>query len=252
LTLKGRAFERELAFLAARFRPGPALGLTLTAYLLVLVSLGWLFGGVTEDVVGRKELVRFDTPVAGFFIAHRKPWLTRIMEVVTWGGSFSVVAVLVVTAGLYAYRRTRSWHGLALTGLSLLGASTASRLVKLLVARDRPPGVRLIDALGYAFPSGHATAATAAWMSIALVLAGYTSRWRRRVAILAGALLPVLLVGVSRVYLGVHYPSDVLGGWALGGLWVTAVATALHVLAPAGPIEVRGPPPAEEEKQTGE
>ena len=78
-------------------------------------------------------------------------------------------------------------------------------------------------ASGFAFPSGHATQAAAVYGGFAWLAAGWVTAWARKVAVWTGAVLAVLVVGVSRVYLGVHWPTDVLGGWALGGLWLAGV-----------------------------
>jgi undecaprenyl-diphosphatase len=102
------------------------------------------------------------------------------------------------------------------------------QLIKLLVARPRP-GAGLVTALGYSFPSGHAAAAAAGWGAIAVVLMELTTRWSTRVVLATAGLLIALLVGVSRVYLGAHEPTDVLGGWALGAAWVAGLTAALHV-----------------------
>jgi membrane-associated phospholipid phosphatase len=120
-------------------------------------------------------------------------------------------------------------------------------MIKLLVARPRPTSGVLVEALGYAFPSGHSTAAAAGWLAAALVAGSLSRSFAPRVSLLAAALLVVALVGVSRIYLGVHAATDVLGGWALGGLWLALVLTATHVrtvrqLDPTtGPRHRRGP-----------
>lgn len=223
-----RRYARQIAFLSDRFRPGGAFGLVLTVQLAALVALGAAFGGITEDVLRRNELIGIDTPVAHFFAERREAWLTTAMEFVTSLGSAWVLVPVALTVGLVVGRRLRSWQPLLYLAIALGGSTALAQLIKLLVARPRPED-GLVDALGYSFPSGHSTAAAAGWLTIALVLSMLTDRWGARVTMVAGAVTIALLVGVSRVYLGVHEPTDVLGGWALGAMWVAAAAAALQV-----------------------
>ncbi len=224
-------YAAQLAFLADRLRPGQALGLALTVQLSVLAGLGWLFGSVLQDVVRNEKVVQIDAPLMRFFAGHREVWLTRVMEAVTWLGSVTVLGALVVGVGLVAHRRSRSWRPLRLLVVTLVGAVLLSDLVKVLVAKPRPPAAdALVHASGYSFPSGHATQATATLLCAALVLAALTASWSRRVTLVTVAAGLAVLVGVTRVYLGVHAPSDVLGGWALGGLWLTVTLAAFRLL----------------------
>lgn len=216
-------YAGQVAFLTDRLRPGAAFGLLLTTQLAMLAILGAAFGTVLEDVIRREELISIDGPVATFIVAHREPWLTHVFEIVTWAGSAVVLVPVLALVGLRLRHTTQSWRPLLLLATSLAGAIALRNLIKLAVGRPRPNTGALVDALGYAFPSGHATAATAGWLSVSMVLGALTPRWGRKVALVTIALLIVAIVGLSRVYLGVHEPTDVLGGWALGGLWVAAV-----------------------------
>jgi membrane protein DedA with SNARE-associated domain/membrane-associated phospholipid phosphatase len=235
-------YERQIVFLADRFRPGGALGLVLTVELLALGAAGAAFGGVTEDVLRRNELIGLDAPVAQFFTERREPWLTTTMETLTWLGSAWVLAPVVVAVGLVVGRRLRSWQPLIFLVLVLGGSTVLAQAIKLVVARPRPDA-GLVRALGYSFPSGHSTAAAAGWLAVALVLCLVVQRWDARVAVVTVAVIITLLVGVSRVYLGVHEPTDVLGGWALGAMWVAATAAAMRVYgAVAGPAASHGGP----------
>jgi membrane protein DedA with SNARE-associated domain/membrane-associated phospholipid phosphatase len=223
-----RRYARQLNFLADRLRPGEAFGLVLTLQLAVLVTAGAAFGGVTEDVLRRNELIGLDSPVAQFLARRREPWLTTTMQTVTWLGSLAVLIPAALAVGGFAGYRRHSLRPLMFLALTLVGSTVLVQLIKLLVARPRP-GAGLVTALGYSFPSGHAAAAAAGWGAIAVVLMELTTRWSTRVVLATAGLLIALLVGVSRVYLGAHEPTDVLGGWALGAAWVAGLTAALHV-----------------------
>lgn len=153
------------------------------------------------------------------------------MTAVTYLGTAFVLVPLLLAVGVLARSRRGSWRPLGFMALALAGASLTSTGIKLLVARPRPTADALVHALGYGFPSGHSTAAAGGWFSAALVLGWLTRSVTLRVSIGAVAVAVVTLVGVSRVYLGVHQPTDVLGGWALGTLWVVGVLTAGYLLA---------------------
>jgi undecaprenyl-diphosphatase len=207
------------------------LGLLLAGQLGVLVAVGSAFAGVFESVTENEDLTSIDDPVSGFLIGARRPWLNQFFTVVTWAGSGVVLFALVLLVGLGWYRRTREWSALIFLLLCLGGAVALNALIKLLVARPRPSSLALVDADGFGFPSGHSAAATAGWLSLALLFGTRTPRWSRKIALVAGALVIAGLVGLSRVYLGVHEPTDVLGGWSFGALWVLAVVVTVQLLS---------------------
>ena len=223
-------YARQLRFLADRLRPGRPAGLVLTVGLGVFTLLAAVLSVVTEDVVAGDELVRVDSPVSRYLLEHREPWLTTVMDVITQLGSTAVLVPVLLVVGLAAHRRRRTWAPMAFLAVTWGGATLTSTVIKLLVARPRPTSGALVRALGYGFPSGHSTAAAAGWFAVAAVLGWLARSLTVQVSVLATALLVAVLVGVSRVYLGVHAPTDILAGWAVGGLWVTGVLTVTHLL----------------------
>ncbi|HEV7210720.1 MAG TPA: phosphatase PAP2 family protein [Blastococcus sp.] len=215
-----RGYARPLALLTVRLRESRALPVALAVYLGVLALLLATFSVVTEDVLDGGELVRVDDPVSRFLIAHRTPWLTPVMRIVTDLGSALVVVPLVLLVGVVARRARGSWRPLAFVSLVVIGATLTSTVIKVLVARPRPATGALVHALGYAFPSGHSTTSAAAWLSAAVVVGSLLRSTLARILVGVVAVLVVGLVGLSRIYLGVHAPTDVLGGWALGTAWL--------------------------------
>jgi undecaprenyl-diphosphatase len=203
-------------------RPARSVGLALSVVVVLLA----VFSVVTEDVLDGRDLVAVDDPVSRFLIGHRSAGLTPWMRLMTQCGSAFVVIPLLLAVGLLARRRTGSWRPQSFLVVVVVGATLTSTLVKVTVARPRPGTGALVKALGYAFPSGHSTAAAAAWLSAALALGSLTRRGLLRVLLVVVAVLVVVLVGISRVYLGVHAPTDVLGGWALGVAWVAGTLVA--------------------------
>ena len=225
-------YQRQLAFLARRLRPGGALGLSLTATVLALVMAGWAFGAVLQDVLAGKKGALLDGPVQRFLLAHREAWLTPLMRAATGLGNAAALLGLVLLAGVAWWARTRSWRPLGLLAPACLGALVLAGSVKLLTGRPRPPATQAIGHwTGSAFPSGHTTTATAVYGMVAALLAAATPHWGRKVSVWTAALLLAGLVGLSRLYLGASWLTDVLGGLTLGAAWLFALLTATRAMS---------------------
>lgn len=181
--------------------------------LAVFVLLGWGAGGLWTSVVGSADL-----NAVRDVAAQRTPGLTEVAKVLTWAGSAFLLVPLALIACLALIRAGLRREALAVA-LSLGGAMLISDLVKQLVSRPRPPVEHLQAVTGSSFPSGHATQASAFWLSLVLVLPAAGASPRATFVAGGLALMIVLAVAASRVYLGVHYPSDVVAGVLLGSGW---------------------------------
>jgi len=229
MTATGRAAP------GGRHRPGWALPdatapvAALAASLLGLILVGALAGGLLRQA-GPTGLV--DQPAASFVVAHRQGWLTGVMRLVTDLGAAGVLVPLVLAAGLAWRWRRGTWRPLALLAGAVAGAWVVQVAVKQLVERPRPPAALAVShATGFAFPSGHATDAAAVYGMLAVLLAR-SGRGAAKVAAWAGAAALIALVGLSRLYLGVHWLSDVVAGAGLGIAWLLAIFTAGRVGQP--------------------
>ena len=132
----------------------------------------------------------------------------------------------IVVAALLLTRLRRKAAGLAATMLSGWAFNT---LMKSLVGRPRPAIVsHLTEAAGLSFPSGHSFNSAAVYMSIALALASLSDRPGVRRSLIAGAALISALIALTRVWLGVHYPSDAIAGWLGGMAWALTVSAIFH------------------------
>jgi membrane protein DedA with SNARE-associated domain/membrane-associated phospholipid phosphatase len=224
-------YQRQLAFLARRLQPGGALGLSLTITVAALVAAGWAFGAVLQDVLARDELELVDRPVALFFVHHREAWLTRLMQDLTNLGSIRVLLPLILVVGVGWWLRRRTWRPLGLLAAAYVGADLAFNAVKELVQRPRPPaGILLKPVAGPSFPSGHATQAVAVYGMLAALAAATAPSWARKVAAWALAVVITGMVAVSRLYLGAHWLTDVLGGLALGAAWLFALLLSIRTI----------------------
>lgn len=233
--------RRELEFLARRFRHEGALGLSLTVAVLALVAVTIVFTSIALDVLGARELALVDQPVNDLFMSHREAWLTRVMLPLTTLGGGVTLAGVMLAVGLAWRWYGSTWRPLVLLASVQLGALACAWTVKTVVPRVRPPNP-LVDtgAAGTSFPSGHAVDAAAVYCMLAALLAAGLPQWGRKVAAWATAVALVAMIGLSRLYLGASWLTDVLGGSALSAAWMLVVWTTAQTLG--GLRESRRPP----------
>jgi len=178
---------------------------------------------VGEDVFNH-ETEPFDEPIRDWVLAHRSRLADKVFLAATNAGSPKVIIPYTGAAAAWLWRR----NGLPIAAAVVLAPAVASACflaIKRVYARARPAGGARMHELTYAFPSGHATASTAIFGALSYVL------WREQMigrgeAIALGVLPPVL-ISSSRVYLDVHWTTDVLGGWSVGAL-VAALSAAVY------------------------
>ena len=218
-----RRFPAQVAWAGRRLTLSDPRGFPLTFALAVAALCAWAFAGLTQDVVGHDETYLSDPHVLSWVVAHRSDVLTSFFRTVTWLGSTAVLyPALVLIAALFWWRR-RDWRSGALLAASLLGAVILYYAVKSIVGRPRPPEQFWIGHYsGWAFPSGHATQTIAFYGMLAFLLSPGRSL-RARTLLWGGAAIVTLVVGGSRLYLGAHWMTDVLGGYALGATWASLV-----------------------------
>ncbi|MDQ3751800.1 MAG: bifunctional DedA family/phosphatase PAP2 family protein [Actinomycetota bacterium] len=222
-------WKPQIDWLARRLDPAEHFGLYLTLGFGLAVAGAALFGGLLENVLDNEDTVVIDRPVLDWVVLHREPVLNTVMLVITALGGAPFVSFVFVVATLFVYRRTRQRRWVIFLATTMVGALVLDDVVKALVDRPRPNFRPLVEAAGSSFPSGHATAAAATCAAIAFLLTRYRS-WRPSVTIWTVAAGVAALIAFSRVYLGVHWPTDILGGLALGGFWTAVTATAVRVL----------------------
>lgn len=180
---------------------------------LIVLLLGMpfaLFLALAEDVA-EQQVAAWDTDILRWAADHRTPTLDRLMQVITdLGATITLTGAALALTALLLYKRLH--HEALFVVLSIGGAAILNVLLKQLFQRPRPDIVTpVVTAHGFAFPSGHTMSSMA--LACAVTLLCWRARWRYRWPVSVGALAFAVLVGASRVYLGVHYPSDVLAGW---------------------------------------
>jgi undecaprenyl-diphosphatase len=228
-----RRFERQLTWLRARVRPSEVLGLSLTLAFAATLLLGTGFALLAGAVAGQGIQHRMDQPVLDWIVGRRTAGFSTAMKVVTATASTQVVFPLVAVTGLALWRlgpAKRSLRPFLVLMTASGGATALSTLMKDLVGRPRPPvAIHLASVVTSSFPSGHATEAVAFYGCAAALAAGWATGWSAKVAAWAVAIGVIVMIGFSRVYLGVHWLSDVLGGYALGAVWLGLVLMVTRV-----------------------
>jgi membrane-associated phospholipid phosphatase len=222
-----RRFPRQVAWWRRRLDVGNPRGFWLTFTIVVGALATWTFSGLTQDVVGNDESVLFDPRFETWVLTHRTPWLTSVMKTVTWLGSTAVIVPLLIGFTVAMIARRRDWRSPACLATAFVGAVALSNIVKPAVGRLRPPPTTWIGHYsGGSFPSGHATQAIAFYGMLAAILSiGRPSH--DRMLLWLGAAGVTLLVGASRIYLGAHWLTDVLSGYALGAAWVAIIVVVM-------------------------
>jgi membrane-associated phospholipid phosphatase len=231
--------------LRVRFHFGIAeLIVGLSGVTLLLGALA-VFGGATEDVSQHNGLALRDAGNLRFFTSHRSDLLVQLARITSDAGAVAILGGLAVVASVLVWRSGARLAIALVPTVSFGVAATAVVITKALIGRSRPPAsLHLVSESDATFPSGHATDSAAVLMAIALVLAVFVlHRPMMRVgSILAAAVLSGA-IGASRLVLGVHWPTDVLAGWALGvgiAIAVTMSAALLARITPPTPDERAG------------
>ena len=229
-----RRYDAQLRWLLRRLTPGQYLGLHLTLGLLAAAGSLWLFGGLVEDLLTGDPIVRFDRGVDDYLHSHATAPLTPFFLVVTAFGSLEAMVILgVVVAAVLA--RGRRWTLLGTWLAAVAGSAVIDWLLKGLFQRPRPHFAHpLLVETSYSFPSGHAMESFVAYGMLAYFAVLALRSWEARVAVVCGAALLVVLIGFSRMYLGVHYFSDVIAGYAAGGVWLSALITGAETIRRGG------------------
>lgn len=191
------------------------------AFLLYITSIGIVASVVRQLLHG--SVTAYDAQVLQWINSHSSPLLDTLALAVTYTGNLAVVLSIAAILAITLYRR-RAYHSMIQIVLTMGGALLLNNLLKVIFQRERPKLWQLFtNELTYSFPSGHALLS----MSLAVAVMLLWHRTRYGWLVVAIATIYTLLVGLSRLYLGVHYPTDVMAGWLIGLGWAIIVALLL-------------------------
>lgn len=216
-------------FVKKRLTPDERFGLYLTIGIIVTGFFVFLFFGVVQDFFGNDPLVQSDLRVINLVQIFRTPPFTAVMLFFTYLGNWPVVFFgLTLTSVLFFLRKR--WRYLFGIILSVGGGEVFVWILKNIIKRPRPPLVNaLVHEPSYSFPSGHGFVAITFYGLVAYFLIRWAKNRLLKILFALVGFSIVLAIGFSRIYLGVHWPSDVLASYASGAAWLVALITALEI-----------------------
>ncbi|MDN3016220.1 phosphatase PAP2 family protein [Paenibacillus sp. BSR1-1] len=189
------------------------------AFLISFVSL--LGFTIMALLVSKHTIITFDKIIIYYVQGFEAPWLTNIMKVFTFIGGTIPAAVISLLSILILYKVFNHRSELVLFIAVLLGANILFLTLKQLFHRARPDLHRLAEASNYSFPSGHATMAFALYGVLTFLLWRHISTRLGRTILIIFSVFMIVVIGISRIYLGVHYPSDIIAGYFISAFWLT-------------------------------
>ena len=223
---------RLWSFVAGRMARGDYLGLHLTIGLVASLAALWVFGAVTEDVIHHDPLTAVDLHLAAWFRMHAGIMGDRAaLAITTIGSPFGMTILGLVVAAVLSYRRW--WIVLVGWVAANAGGALLDWVLERVIHRPppRPIGAgAFLSGTSFSFPSSHAMGSLIGYGMLSYLLIAFWPPARRHATLLiATTIALVLAVGLSRLYLGVHFLSDVIGGYAAGGVWLAACVTGVEI-----------------------
>jgi membrane-associated phospholipid phosphatase len=219
--------------LIARLDPRAYLTVHIVIGLVICLLTAWLFAAVLDSVGEHDVLVHRDETVANWFHTHATPFGERVFVIISDIGSPAAMAVLFAAAMLYLWRAKERTLMVA-WALSYIGGTVLDFAVKDVVRRPRPEfAAQFLHYNSWSFPSGHSMGSLIgfAMLAFTIIRVRRVKSTAARIGIWAGAVIMIVLVGYSRIYLAVHYLSDVAAGYTLGVLWLAVCFTGLELVS---------------------
>jgi membrane-associated phospholipid phosphatase len=215
--------SRIRSFLQKRFHSqNPELPYYITI-LTALIFFAVALKGFIEvtDELAENELAEFDSKITDFVISFRSDGLTSYFRFMTEMGDRYAYIIIAVALGAYFFFRHRNWKFILQTIAVLLLATLSNILIKQIVNRQRPTLEHMVEVNTLSFPSGHSMSAMAFYGFLFYLCTQLKMSGVIRIVLMIVLCIIILSIGMSRIYLGVHFPSDVAAGFLGGLLWVT-------------------------------
>jgi undecaprenyl-diphosphatase len=220
-----RHYPRLWSFLCQRFTTEHASGICLTVGLTISTLFAALFAWLGRSIHLSRDLTRLDQRLYDLLAILHHPWTDLFFATLTWIGSNQAMIILGTFVLLALIINNRDFSALVLV-LGMGVGELFATFAKEVFARPRPiPLFPDLNTIGASFPSGHAFSSLLFYGLVVYFLIGTTRNWRARIGLVFIGSFIVLLVGFSRIYLGVHWISDVLAGFTLAALWLTFLIT---------------------------
>lgn len=221
-------FPRFFSFVKKRLTPNERFGLHLTLGIIITLIFIVLFFSIIRNLLDQDSLIQVDLRIINLVQIFRSPFFNNFMLFVTDLGKGQVVFLGAVIAGIIL-TTLKYWRYLITLIVSILGGEVFVWAIKNIFERPRPSLVNaLLPESGYSFPSGHAFVAISFYGLLSCFFyRKIRNRFLKFLAVFLGVIL-ILAIGFSRIYLGVHWPSDVLASYVLGAAWLTVLITAIR------------------------
>lgn len=200
----------------------------LSARLILALALCILFGGVFAYIargISLETINDFDSTIISIVQGWEADWLTPIMKAFTFIGSTKFVLFLIAVGFAILLFAVRNRAEAFFFFIALAGTGVLNQTLKFIFKRERPYIHRLIEETGFSFPSGHTMMAFSLYAVIAYLLWRHLHTIASKVLLLFLAIFMFAMIGISRIYLGVHYPSDIAGGVAASAFWMIIAVT---------------------------
>jgi len=230
---------RISSFVKNRLTPDEKFGLNLTVGAIIALFFVFLFFVIVQDLIGQEALIQADLRVINLVQIFRVAWFSKVMLVFTYLAKWQIVVAGLAAISI-VFIILRRWYYLLTMLISAGVGELFVWILKNYFDRPRPPLINaLAPEMSYSFPSGHAFVAVAFYGLLAyFVFLTFKSKIIRVITILLTIIL-VIMIGFSRVYLGVHWPSDVLASYVSGIAWLSVLITALEIRRKFSDIEYR-------------
>ncbi|MDB4899381.1 MAG: hypothetical protein JWN53_1189 [Gemmatimonadetes bacterium] len=203
----------------AKLHPRAYLALHLAAGVLLAFLLIWAFAAIADAMTEQSALVRVDHALTNWIQQHDTEWGESAMSWVAWLGAPVLTGSIAVATVVFMVRR--DWLRASTVAISGIGAALLNNALKMIFHRGRPEyATEFISRASWSFPSGHAMDSLAGYGIIAWLLLEWIHGRAKRSTLIVGTIVLVVAIGTSRVYLGVHYLSDVIAGYLAGGVWL--------------------------------
>lgn len=201
----------------------------LTISFVICVMSGGLFMLIAH-FIGNGKIESFDLPIIQFVQGLETPFLTFTLKTFTWIGSAYGVIPITIAICTFLFFGLHHRKQAIFFAFSIASTISFNELLKLYFKRDRPELYRLLEIGGFSFPSGHTMMAFSLYGMIVYIFWHHLNKMRNRILLIVFATMMAFSIAISRIYVGVHFPSDIVGGIAASTFWITLLITVFHLL----------------------
>jgi membrane-associated phospholipid phosphatase len=198
---------------------------------LILFGIGLNIFIELTDELAENELGEFDNAVSSFVVSYRSDALTPFFKFMTEMGDRFAYIVITVALGGYLFLRHKNWKFIAQTVLVLALSTLTNILLKSMINRARPSHEHLVQVNTLSFPSGHSMSAMAFYGFLTYLAVVSKIPLALKIPVVVLLIITILSIGISRIYLGVHFPSDVAAGFIGGLIWVTFCIVVFNIFS---------------------